>query len=90
MCCVSERRAAADRMCTDARCNDLCVKADRGHILIFHNPLSSHRTPLMSCEVMSCHVKSRVVYFKSELSLNLVKHELFADGLYEQLKLQIL
>ncbi len=46
MCCVSEHRTASDGMRTDGRCNDLYVKADCGHILIFHNLLSSYRTPL--------------------------------------------
>ncbi len=46
MRCVSERRTAADRMYTDGRCNDLYVKADRGHILISHDLLSSYHTAL--------------------------------------------
>ncbi len=45
---VSERRTAADRLYTDGRCSDLYVKVDRGHILIFHDLLSSYRTPLVS------------------------------------------
>ncbi len=46
MRCVCEHRTAADRMYTDGRRNDLDVKAARGHILIFHDLLSSYRTPL--------------------------------------------
>ncbi len=44
MPCVSEPRTAAHRMYTDGRFNELYVKADRGHILIFHHLLSSYRT----------------------------------------------
>ncbi len=42
---VSERRTAADRMYTDGRCNDLSIKADRGHILILVDLLSSYAQP---------------------------------------------